>query len=192
MKVILTEKVKNLGNIGELVNVAPGFARNFLLPRRFAIAATDSNKKFVAAEQLRLQKKINEQKTTALAVKKSLEGLTLELVKKVGGNGKLFGTVTTSELSRELSAKGFEIERKSIHVVGSIRQIGEFDVKIKLFQDVESTIKVKVKMDEEQAEEFRKKQELGLIKKKEREEQAKLAKENPAANSEENTDSEEA
>jgi large subunit ribosomal protein L9 len=179
MKIILKERVKNVGNIGEIVNVSAGYARNYLFPRLLAILASDSNRKFVAAEQARLQKKILEEKNAALAVKKSLDGLTIELTKKVGGNGKLFGTVTNAELARELTNKGFDVERKSIHIEGAIRQIGEYTVKVKLFFDVESHIKIKVKMDEVQAEEMKKKQELGLKKKKEREEQAKFEKENP-------------
>jgi large subunit ribosomal protein L9 len=102
MKVILTEKVPTLGNIGEIVNVSAGHARNYLVPNGFAMVADDSNKKLLAAQQKSLAKKIQAQKEAALELKKKVEGTTIELIKKVGASGKLFGTVTNAELSKEL------------------------------------------------------------------------------------------
>ncbi len=159
MKVILTEKVPTLGNIGEIVNVSAGYARNFLVPNRFAMVADEANKKFLAAQQKSLAKKIKAQRDTAIEAKKKIEAVTVELIKKVGASGKLFGTVTTSELSKELQNLGFEVERRLIHLETPIKGIGTFVAKAKLFQDVEAAFKVKVAIDPKQAEELKKAQE---------------------------------
>jgi large subunit ribosomal protein L9 len=159
MKVILTEKVTTLGNIGEIVNVSAGYARNFLVPNRLAMVADDANKKLLAAQQKSLAKKIQAEKAAALEIKKKIEGLTLELIKKVGASGKLFGTVTNAELSKELEAKGFTVERRLIHLESPIKGLGTFNVKAKLFADVEAVFKVKVSIDPNQAVELKKAQE---------------------------------
>ncbi len=159
MKVILTEKVSSLGNIGEVVNVSQGYARNFLVPRKLAMVADEANKKLLAAQQKSLAKKMKAQKDAALELKKKLDGVTLELIKKVGASGKLFGTVTTSELAKELEAKGFDVERRLIHLETPVKGLGTFSAKAKLFADVEATFKVKVAIDPKQAEELKKAQE---------------------------------
>ncbi len=160
MKVILKERVQSLGNVGEIVNVSAGYARNYLMPNGFAMVADDSNKKLLAAQTKSLAKKVQAQKDAALAVKKQLESLgTLEMIKKVGANGKLFGTVTTTELSKELESKGLNVERRLIHFENQIKGLGVFNVKAKLFADVEATFKVKVAIDPKQAEELKKAQE---------------------------------
>ncbi len=160
MKVILTERVQTLGNVGEIVNVSAGYARNYLMPNGFARLADDSNKKLLAAQQKSLAKKVQAQKDAALAVKKQLETLgTIELIKKVGANGKLFGTITTAELSKELENKGLNVERRLLHLESQIKGLGTFNVKAKLFADVEATFKIKVAIDPKQAEELKKAQE---------------------------------
>jgi large subunit ribosomal protein L9 len=162
MKVILTEKVPTLGNIGEIVNVSAGHARNYLVPNGFAMVADDSNKKLLAAQQKSLAKKIKGQKDAALELKKKIEGTTIELIKKVGASGKLFGTVTNAELSKELENRGIEVERRLIHLESPIKGLGTFNAKAKIFQDVEATFKVKVSIDPKQAEELKKAQEEAL------------------------------
>jgi large subunit ribosomal protein L9 len=178
MKVILTEKVPALGNIGEVVNVSAGFARNYLVPNRFALVADDANKKLLSAQQKSLAKKIKGQADAAIEVKKKLEGVTVELIKKVGASGKLFGTVTTSELSKELEKAGFDVERRLIHLESPIKGLGTFNVKAKLFHDVEATFKVKVAIDPKQAEELKKAQEEALKAAEARKKAAAEAKEN--------------
>ena len=162
MKVILTEKVPTLGNIGEIVNVSAGHARNYLVPNGLAMVADDSNKKLLAAQQKSLAKKIKAQKDAALELKKKVEGTTIELIKKVGASGKLFGTVTNAELSKELEARGIEVERRLIHLESPIKGLGTFNAKAKIFQDVEAIFKVKVSIDPKQAEELKKSQEEAL------------------------------
>ena len=162
MKVILTEKVPALGNIGEIVNVSAGHARNFLVPNGLAMVADDSNKKLLAAQQKSLGKKIQAQKDAANEIKKKVEGMTLELVKKVGASGKLFGTVTNAELSKELESRGVHVERRLIHLESPIKGLGLFTAKAKIFQDVEATFKIKVSIDPKQAEELKLAQEEAL------------------------------
>jgi large subunit ribosomal protein L9 len=159
MKVILTERVPTLGNIGEIVNVSAGHARNYLVPNGFAMVADDSNKKLLAAQQKSLAKKMQAQKDAALEIKKKIEGVTLELIKKVGASGKLFGTVTNSELAKELSSKGFDVERRQIQLETPIKGLGTFNARAKLFNDVEATFKIKIAIDPKQAEELKKAQE---------------------------------
>ena len=133
MKVILTEKVPTLGNVGEIVNVSAGHARNYLLPRNLARLADEANKRAFEDQKRRLAKKIDAQKNDAVALKNKIDGLTLELTKKIGGSGKLFGTVTNTELAKELAGKGIEIERRIIHIDTPIKTLGQFDIKVKLF-----------------------------------------------------------
>ena len=162
MKVILTEKVPALGNIGEIVNVSAGHARNYLVPNGFAMVADDSNKNLLAAQQKSLAKKIQAQKDAANALKAKIEGMTIELIKKVGASGKLFGTVTNAELSKELESRGVEVERRLIHLEAPIKGLGIFNAKAKIFQDVEATFKVKISIDPKQAEELKRNQEEAL------------------------------
>lgn len=162
MKVILTEKVPALGNIGEIVNVSAGHARNYLVPNGFAMVADDTNKKLLAAQQKSLGKKIKAQRDAALETKKQIEGVTLELIKKVGASGKLFGTVTNAELSKELETRGINVERRLIHLDAPIKGLGVFTAKAKIFQDVEATFKIKVAIDPKQAEELKLAQEEAL------------------------------
>lgn len=158
MKVILTETVKTLGNVGETVNVSTGHARNFLIPNKLAVLADSSNKKQMEDYQKMLAKKVAESKKEAEDTAKKLSGLTITLEKKIGGSGKLFGTVTTSEVADELAKKGVEVERRVI-ILDNIKGLGTYDVKVKLFKGVEATFKLKVEMDAKQAEEMKAKQE---------------------------------
>lgn len=172
MKVILTEKVKNLGNVGEIVNVSPGFGRNYLMPNRFAVVADSGNKKQLAHQEKALAKKMAEQKTAADKLKSKVDGQELEFVKRVSGSGKLFGTVTNADLAKELEAKGFDVEKKQISVEAPIKSLGTYAVKAKLFKDVEAEFTVKISMDPNQAEEMKKKQELAAKKKQAQAEEA--------------------
>jgi large subunit ribosomal protein L9 len=162
MKVILTEKVPALGNIGEIVNVSAGHARNYLVPNGFAMVADDSNKKLLAAQQKSLGKKMQAQRDAALEIKKKVEGMTLDLIKKVGASGRLFGTVTNAELSKELENRGVSIERRLIHLEAPIKGLGIFNAKAKIFGDIEATFKIKVALDPKQAEELKLAQEEAL------------------------------
>jgi large subunit ribosomal protein L9 len=158
MKVILTEKVKALGDVGEVVKVAEGFGRNYLLPKKFAVMADEGNKKQLADYQKRLGKKVEAEKNAAEELKAKINGITLDYIKKVGTNGKLFGTVTTTELAKDLESKGFQVERRQIIIEAPIKTLGTFDVKVKLFKGVEAAFKVKIEIDPLQVEELKKMQ----------------------------------
>ena len=158
MKVILTEKVKALGTIGEIVNVSAGFARNFLFPKKLALLADDKNSNILKDKQKALGKKIGAEKDAAMDLKKKLEGITVELIKKVGQNGRLFGAVTSQEISKELEKQGLSVERRLLTVDGTIKSLGVYDVKAKLFGDVTATFKLKVAIDAAMAEQLKKEQ----------------------------------
>jgi len=191
MKVILTERVKTLGNVGEIVNVSEGYGRNFLIPGKFAVLADESNKKEMADHEKRLAKKIAEQRADAQAIATKLGGITVSLIKKVGGNGSLFGTVTNVELAKELAKQDIAIERRMITIETPIKTTGEYEISAKIFTGVEATFKVKVEMDPVQAEEMKKKQAALEAKAKERKEAPPVTEE-VAEGTEESTTEEEA
>ncbi|MCR9205258.1 MAG: 50S ribosomal protein L9 [Halobacteriovoraceae bacterium] len=189
MKVILTEKVASLGNVGEVVNVSAGHARNFLFPQNKAVLADESNKAQMEHYNKMLGKKVAEEKGAAESIKKKLDGLSMDLVRKVGSNGKLFGAITTAELTRLLAEKGVEIEKRILTVDYPIKSVGSYNVTAKLFQGVEAAFSVKVEMDPKQAEEIKKKAEAAAKKKKAKAE-AK-AEEGEGEGSEENAEAKE-
>lgn len=176
MKVILTERVKSLGNVGEVVNVSPGYGRNYLIPNKFAVLADESNKAQAEHYQRSLAKKVDEQKNAAEELKGKVEGLSLELVKRVGAGGKLFGTVTTVELSKILGEQGLEVERRHITLSAPIKALGSYEAKAKLFKGVEATFNVNVVIDPKQADELKEKEKEKAAAKKAAEE-AKAAAE---------------
>jgi len=160
MKVILTKRVPTLGNVGEMANVSQGYGRNYLIPNGLAVLADDAHKKEFENHKRRLTKKIEEEKSAALGLKKKIDGLVFELIKKVGANGKLFGTVTTAELSELLGEKEISIEKKWISLSAPIKNTGSYTADVKLFTDVTAQFEVKVIMDPKQAQELKEKQAL--------------------------------
>jgi large subunit ribosomal protein L9 len=158
MKVILKENVKTLGNVGEIINVSPGYARNFLIPQKMAVLADEANKSILDDQIKALQKKIQEEKQAAEGLKKQVDGMKLEVEKKVGGNGRLFGTVTSAELSSLFKAKNLDVEKRMITIENPIKQLGEFEIKAKLFKDVIASFFVKVVQDKKQIEELKHKE----------------------------------
>jgi len=184
MKVILIEKVKALGNIGEIVNVSAGFARNFLYPNKLAILADEKNSNVIKDKQKALAKKIGAEKDAALAIKKKIEGVTVEMIKKVGTNGRLFGAVTTTDIAKELEKLGTQVERRQISVEGSIKSLGTYDVKVKLFADVVANFQLKVAIDAAMAEELRKQQAEAQARNAEKKAKAEAAKAAAAAEAE--------
>ena len=157
MKVILTENVKTLGTVGEIVNVSAGHARNFLIPNNFAVLADESSTKQMADYQKMLNKKVQAAKAEAEDKAKKINAFSISLEKKIGGSGKLFGTVTTAEIVDALAKEGVEVERRQV-LLENIKGLGTYDVKVKLFKDVEATFKLKIEMDAAQAQEMKEKQ----------------------------------
>lgn len=159
MKVILLEKVRALGNIGEIVTVAEGYARNFLLPRKLGLVADAKNANVLKDKQKGLAKKVAEERASAEAIKSKLDGMTIELIKKVGLNGKIFGSVTTADVSKELEGRGVMVERRLVSIEGTVKSLGTYEARAKLFgNDVVANFKVKVMIDPAQAEELKKQQ----------------------------------
>lgn len=182
MKVILTEKVKALGTIGEIVNVSAGFARNYLLPRKFAVLLDEKNENVLKDKQKALAKKVAGEKTAAEAVKKKIEGQTVELIKKVGTNGRLFGAVTSADIAKEVEkAFGVQIERRLFIFDGSIKSLGTYEVKAKLFNDVTATFNLKVAIDAAMAEALKKEQAEAQKRNAEKKAKAEAAKAEAAA-----------
>jgi large subunit ribosomal protein L9 len=144
MEVILREHVDNLGRRGEVVEVADGYARNYLLPRKLALLATDGNKKQIERERVKFEAKEAEDKKVADAIAARLAGLEVVIPRKVGETEALYGSVTSADIAEALAAKGFEIERRKLHLPEPIRKVGETDVPIKLHREVTASVKVKV------------------------------------------------
>jgi large subunit ribosomal protein L9 len=144
MEVILREHVDNLGRRGDVVKVAAGYARNYLLPRKLALLATDGNKKQIERERAKFEAKEADEQKIAQAMSDRLATIEIVIARKVGETEALYGSVTTADIAEGLAAKGFEIERRKIHLPEPIKQIGEFDIPVKLHRDVSAKVKVKV------------------------------------------------
>ena len=144
MEVILREHVDNLGKRGELVKVADGYARNYLLPRKLALLATDGNKKQIERERDKFEAKEADEKRMAEAMAGRMGNLEIQVARRVGENDVLFGSVTTSDIAAALGAKGFEVDRRKLQLHEPIKKLGEFDVPLKLHREVVATVKVKV------------------------------------------------
>src|SRR5215831_12647086 len=133
MEVILKEDVPKLGNRGDVVKVAEGFGRNFLLPRKLAIEATAANKSV-----------IDQMKAAAEALSKEFDGLEVSFTRKAGENDQLFGSVTAGDIAEALEKKSFHVDRRKIQLHEPLKSIGEFTVPIKLHKDVTTHLKVVV------------------------------------------------
>ena len=144
MEVILREHVDNLGRRGEVVKVADGYARNYLLPRKLALVVTDGNKKQIERERAKFEAKEAEDKKVAEAVASRIANIELVIARKVGETEALYGSVTTSDIAEALAAKGVDLDRRKIQLADAIKHIGEFDVPVKLQREVTATLKVKV------------------------------------------------
>ena len=144
MDVILREHVDNLGRRGEIVKVADGYARNYLLPRKLALVATEGNKKHIERERVTFEARELEEKKVAEAVAARMANLEVVIARKVGETEALYGSVTSADIAEALAAKGFEIERRRLQLHEPIKKIGEVDVPIRLHREVTAAVKVKV------------------------------------------------
>lgn len=152
MEVILQQDVDNLGSIGDVVKVKPGYARNYLLPRGLALVADRKNlavlehqKRGVAAKRTKAQK-------AARDAAQRLSSIAVTIAARVGEEDRLFGSVTNQDIQKALAAKGFEIERKKILLESPIKALGEFEVPVHLGPDVRGAIKVTVVRENAEAE----------------------------------------
>ena len=145
MQVILMEKVANLGELGEVVKVKDGYARNFLIPQGKAKRATEANLKEFESRRADLEKAQRDTLAKAQERGTKLEGLTLQITQKAGPDGRLFGSVTNYDIVEELKKQGHEVERANIRMPqGPLKQVGDFPIQVALHTDVTATIKVSV------------------------------------------------
>lgn len=142
MLVILKENVENLGRIGDVVKVADGYARNFLIPNRKVVAASEKNLSAIEHQKKMLEKKRSAEKLSAEDTAKKIAGFTCNISRKTGEKDKLFGSVTSNDIADALRAGGIEVEKRSIHIPSPIKALGVHTVEIKLLPEVVANLKV--------------------------------------------------
>ena len=144
MEVILRDHVEKLGKRGEIVKVSDGYARNYLLPRKLALPATEGNRKHVERERRIMETREAEDKSQAEAIAARLSTVDITIARRVGETEQLYGSVTATDISDFLKTKGFEIDRRKLILPEAIKTIGEHDVPLKLHREVTVPLKVKV------------------------------------------------
>jgi large subunit ribosomal protein L9 len=148
MNIILNEKIRNLGNLGEKVSVKPGFARNYLIPQGKAMQATQKNLAIFEANRATLEKAVAEKLVAAQAVAEKLKDAQVLMSAKAGDGGRLFGSIGTRDLAIEISKLGVEVAKHQVNLSeGVIRQVGDYEVMIHLHADLDVKVKVKVVSD---------------------------------------------
>jgi large subunit ribosomal protein L9 len=148
MRIILQEDVEKLGTRGQVVEVARGYARNFLLPRKLGIEATQSNLKRLERIRGSLAKRTATEREAAQKIAEVLSTVTVTLARKAGEQDQLFGSVTAADIAEALDAQGYEVDRRRIQLDDAIKVVGEYQVTVKLYTDVATTIKVVVNREE--------------------------------------------
>jgi large subunit ribosomal protein L9 len=144
MEIILREHVDNLGRRGEVVKVAAGYARNYLLPRKLALPVTEGNRKLIERERKLADVRESEEKQQAEALAARLSTIELTLSRRVGETAQLYGSVTSADLAEELATKGVEIDKRKIQLEEAIKAIGDYTVSVRLHRDVTTQLKVHV------------------------------------------------
>ena len=147
MEVILREHVDNLGSRGDLVKVADGYARNYLLPRKLALVATDGNRKQIERERAKFEAKEAEERKVAEAFAARLSNAEIVIARRVGETDALYGSVTSSDIAEVLAAKGFDIDRRKLQLPEPIKRLGTVDLAVKLHRDVTAQLKITVVKD---------------------------------------------
>lgn len=148
MRVILLKDHRHLGQRGEEVDVKPGYGRNYLLPRGLALLANDANRKYFHEMRAKIEAQHIREREEAQAVADQLQGLRLEITKKAGETGTLFGSVTATEIADELEKQDIEVDRRRIDLEGGIKSIGDHEVRILLHSEVTAEIMVTVLPEE--------------------------------------------
>ena len=144
MEVILLQDIEKLGTRGHLVKVADGFGRNYLLPKKMAVAATTQNRKWVEQQRVKFLKLEAEEKADSEELAKLMEGVSVTITRKAGEHGTLFGSVTAMDVAGKLAEQGYNIDRRKIQIAAPLKVLGEYDVSVKLHREVTATVKVKV------------------------------------------------
>ena len=144
MDIILREHVEHLGQRGDVVKVADGYARNYLLPRKLALPVTEGSRRQIERERAVFDAREAEEQKVAEAMAVRLGSVEVVIARKVGDTQALYGSVTTADIAEALASKGFPVDRRKLHLAEAIKRIGEVDVPVKLHCAVTTTIKVKV------------------------------------------------
>ncbi|HEX3357080.1 MAG TPA: 50S ribosomal protein L9 [Tepidisphaeraceae bacterium] len=149
MKLLLKESIKNVGKVGDVVEVSPGYARNFLLPHDLAVQPTPGNIKKVEERRKEIEKMERERRDQQAALLKQLEGVEVTLERRANENGNLFGSVSATDISKALQAQGFNVEPDDINLPGKLDKIEKYSVRIKFAEDLATDVKVWVAPDAE-------------------------------------------
>ena len=152
MELILLERVPHLGQMGDIVNVKPGYARNYLLPQKKALRATEANKKLFEAQRKEIEAQNLKRRQEAEAVATKMEGLRLVLVRQAGESGQLYGSASARDIAESLKEAGYAVGRSQVELTRPIKEIGIHEVKVRLHPEVALTIKVNVARSEAEAE----------------------------------------
>ena len=152
MEVILKEDVHKLGSRGEVVKVAEGYGRNYLLPRKLAIEATTANRAVIEQMKAAAQRRSVRDQADAEGLAQQMKALTLTFHRKGGEEGHIFGSVTSGDIAETLEGKGFTVDRRKIHLDDPIKALGEFQVAIRLHKEVTASVKVVVEAEKEAQE----------------------------------------
>jgi large subunit ribosomal protein L9 len=144
MEVILREHIDNLGHRGDVVKVADGYARNYLLPRKLALAVTESNRRQIEREKKVAEVREAEEKGQAEALAARLGQVEIEIARRVGENNTLYGSVTSADIAHALEAKGFQIDKRKVTLPEPLKAIGEVTVPLRIHREVTAQVKVKV------------------------------------------------
>jgi large subunit ribosomal protein L9 len=144
MEIVLRETIERLGAAGEVVTVRPGYARNYLLPRKLAYVATPGNLKVIGQERQKILQREAEKRSSAESLAEALGQLDLSFTRRVGEHQALYGSVTSSDIAEAIEARGFSIDRRKIVLIDHIKRLGEFVVPIRLFPEVVAELKVRV------------------------------------------------
>jgi len=149
MEVILLEDMEKLGHRGQIVKVADGYGRNYLLPKKLALPATERNRKWLEQQRIRFLKQEAHEKAEAEDLAKLFEGVSVVVTRKAGEQGTLFGSVTALDVAEKLAGQGFKIDKRKILLASPLKVLGEYDVPIRLHREVTATVKVKVEGEAE-------------------------------------------
>ena len=152
MKVVMIKDMDDLGFEGDILNVANGYARNYLIPKGIALEASNKNIKMMESKKKKIEIKRLKAREDAEKVKEQLDGITITFKHKVGEEGKLYGSVTSMDIANDLETKGIIIDRKKIVLESPIKQLGEFEAKVKIYPEVTGVIKVNVVSEKEEEE----------------------------------------
>jgi len=152
MKIILVKDIDNLGLAGQVLTVAPGYARNYLLPTGAALLATEANLKLLAKKRAEYETRAKAEKDQALDLRSRLAEVRLVFHRKAGEKGKLYGAVTTLDISEALQAKGFEMERRRLRLGEPFKALGDYEVPVRLHPEVTASFKVSVLPESAQPE----------------------------------------